>query len=46
MMVKSIPHPASSASYLLRRSLIETQDGTTLFFQDWGTGKPVIFIHG
>ncbi|MBE8971119.1 alpha/beta hydrolase [Nostocales cyanobacterium LEGE 12452] len=31
---------------LSRRSLIETQDGTILFFQDWGAGKPVVFIHG
>ncbi|HEY9641248.1 MAG TPA: alpha/beta hydrolase [Coleofasciculaceae cyanobacterium] len=27
-------------------SLLEMQDGTTLFFQDWGTGKPVVFVHG
>ena len=25
---------------------IKTQDNTKLFFKDWGTGKPVIFIHG
>jgi pimeloyl-ACP methyl ester carboxylesterase len=27
-------------------SLIETHDGTRLFYQDWGTGKPVVFVHG
>jgi pimeloyl-ACP methyl ester carboxylesterase len=28
------------------RSLIETHDGTRLYYQDWGTGKPVVFVHG
>jgi non-heme chloroperoxidase len=27
-------------------SLIEVRDGTKLFYKDWGTGKPVLFIHG
>ena len=27
-------------------SYIETRDGTRLFYKDWGTGKPVVFIHG
>lgn len=30
----------------LRRSLIEARDGTFLFYQDWGSGKPVVFVHG
>jgi len=25
---------------------VETQDGTRLFYADWGTGKPVLLIHG
>ena len=25
---------------------VETADRTTLFYKDWGTGKPVLFIHG
>jgi pimeloyl-ACP methyl ester carboxylesterase len=25
---------------------IETKDGTSLFYKDWGTGKPVLFVHG
>jgi non-heme chloroperoxidase len=24
----------------------EARDGTRLFYQDWGTGRPVVFIHG
>jgi len=27
-------------------SLITTTDGTMLFYKDWGTGKPVVFVHG
>lgn len=25
---------------------VKTADGTSLFYNDWGSGKPVIFIHG
>jgi len=27
-------------------SSIETQDGTRLFYKDWGAGRPVVLIHG
>ena len=27
-------------------SYITTKDNTKLFYKDWGTGKPVIFMHG
>ncbi|MGV0029087.1 alpha/beta fold hydrolase [Phormidesmis priestleyi] len=29
-----------------KRLLIETRDGISLFHYDWGTGQPVVFVHG
>jgi non-heme chloroperoxidase len=28
------------------KPFIQTADGINLFYKDWGTGRPVIFIHG
>jgi non-heme chloroperoxidase len=25
---------------------LKTPDGTSLFYKDWGTGRPVLFVHG
>ncbi len=37
-----LPHASSRAKP--RRSFIEAPDGTELFYRDWGTGKPVLFV--
>jgi pimeloyl-ACP methyl ester carboxylesterase len=36
---------AANAAQKSRPSFIDTDDGASLFYNDWGTGKPVLFTH-
>jgi non-heme chloroperoxidase len=40
----SRPAAAKTAS-ATRPSFVETEDGASLFYVDWGTGRPVLFTH-
>jgi pimeloyl-ACP methyl ester carboxylesterase len=48
-MLKSTNIPASkrlTQGAPPKEPFIETQDGQRLFYQDWGTGQAIVFIHG
>jgi pimeloyl-ACP methyl ester carboxylesterase len=37
--------PASAAGTRCEHARIKTRDGVALFYRDWGSGRPVLFVH-
>ena len=44
-LVAAGTRPAAAKTSTVRPSFVETEDGASLFYVDWGSGKPVLFIH-
>ena len=40
------PRTATGGRELKRPAFLETNDGVRLVLRDWGTGRPVVFVHG
>jgi non-heme chloroperoxidase len=46
LTVEKSPRPHEMNEGEMRMNAITTKDGTSIYYKDWGTGKPITFSHG